>query len=274
MNAGPRPSALISALYPGPAFLVLGTQKGGTTSLHEHLCRHPQVRAAREKEVHYFDHQYHRGPDWYLRRFPSLPARLLGRLRSGDWPVSGDATPMYLFHPLAAGRIARLLPRTRLIVLLRDPVQRAYSHYQHNLREGWETLPFEEALACEDERIAPSLAALHETSAPPDTRLAAYSYRARGRYLEQLQRYEAVFPREQLLVLCSEEFFANPQATYRAALEFLGLTPFTPRLEPANQGNYGPASPAAQAAMAGLRRYFAPHNEALFRHIGYRMPWN
>lgn len=273
MSPAPGASRWVAALHPRPSFLILGAQKAGTTSLHEYLCAHPQVLPARAKEVHYFDNQYGRGENWYLRQFPSRAGLLRRRLRSGGRVISGEATPMYLFHPLAPARIARFMPAARLIVLLRDPVERAYSHYQHNVREGWETLSFEEALAREEERTGPALEALQRNPESLDTRLHAFSYCARGRYLEQLQRYETLFPRERLLVLCSEEFFAAPLASYQVVLDFLGLAPIHPSVGAANQGGYGGVAPEARAAMSRLREAFAAHNERLFAHLGRRLPW-
>jgi hypothetical protein len=272
MNQREKPAALLRFLHPAPDFLIIGAQKGGTTSLHQQLCAHPQVLSSRDKEIHYFDNQHHRGATWYLRQFPSRPRQLLRWLHTGAKPVCGEATPMYLFHPLAPARIARLLPKVRLVALLRDPVYRAYSHYQHNLREGWETLSFEEALDREEDRTLPALAGLRTDPDRLDTRLHAYSYCARGRYLEQLRRYEALFPAENLLVLSSEDYFARPQQTYQQVLAFLGLAPFTVPVASANRGNYGDAS-LSPAVAERLRRYFEPHNEALFGHLGRRFSW-
>ena len=262
---------MLRHLHRKPDFLIIGAQKAGTTSLHEHLCAHPRVAGAPEKEVHYFDNQHARGAQWYLSRFPSRARLFLRGLRAGGRVACGESTPMYLFHPLAPQRIAELLPDARLIVLLRDPVQRAYSHYRHNRREGWEPLPFEEAIAREPERLQPALDSLRADPDRLDTRLHAFSYLARGRYLEQLLRYEALFPRERILILSSEEYFSDPQRVYAETLRFLGLPPFA---LPAPALNRGDGADLAPATRERLREYFRPHNEALFAHLGRRFAWD
>lgn len=266
-------ASAVARLYPLPDFLILGAQKAGTSSLHQYLAGHPQVIAAREKEVHFFDNQFGRGSAWYRRRFPSRARLALERARRGAPVLTGEATPMYLVHPQVPARIAALVPRTRLIVLLREPAARAYSQWQHNQRMGWDPLPFAAAIAQEEARIAPALAAMAQDPLCVDTRFHAWCYKTRGRYLEQLQRYEALFPRDRILVLCAEDLFRDPGAVYDRTLEFLGLAPHRPAagFAPANVGRYAQAEAATFAA---LRRYFAPHNEALFAHLGRRLPWD
>ena len=122
-----------------PDFLVIGAQRAGSTSLFAQLCEHPGVAAPSHKEIHYFDLQSFRGLRWYRSHFP--PA---GRSRGR---ITGEASPYYLFHPAVPARVAEALPDVRLVALLRDPVARAYSQYQLSVRDGHETLGFEEALA-------------------------------------------------------------------------------------------------------------------------------
>lgn len=265
---------LFEPLFTPPDFLIIGTQKGGTTSLYSYLCQHPGIAPAAQKEIHYFDAHYARGNRWYLRQFPSSIRRMLrGALdRSGHRALTGEATPFYLMHPLAAQRIAALAPQARLIMLLREPAARAYSQYQHNRRMGWETLDFDAAIDREEERIAPALDALSADPMHTDTRLPAYSYKARGRYLEQIERYERLFPREQMLVLSSEELFSNPGAVFDRTVAFLGLPQCPhPQFEASNAGGYGRELPSK---IEQLRRYFAPFNEGLFHHLGTRFAWD
>src|SRR5215216_7751234 len=133
-------------LRPLPDFLVLGAQKAGTTALYAYLRRHPQIAGPSWKEVSFFDRHYARGESWYRGNFPSRPATWLARRRAGAEPIVGEASPGYLFHPHAPQRVATLLPNVRLIALLRDPVDRALSHYHHELALGRESLSFEEAI--------------------------------------------------------------------------------------------------------------------------------
>ena len=185
-----------------PDFLIIGAQRAGSSSLFAYVCAHPSVAEPTHKEIHFFDNNWFRGLDWYRRYFP-LRARMGGR-------ITGEASPYYLFHPAAAGRVAETLPDVRLIAVLRDPVERAYSAYQLARRQGHETLEFEEALAREVERLAGE-----EERILADPRYASvahrrFSYRTRGLYAEQLERWYERFPREQLLVVRSEDLFAEP----------------------------------------------------------------
>src|SRR5436189_26280 len=125
-------------MRPLPDFLILGAQKAGTTALYAYLRWHPQVTGPSFKEVSFFDRHYARGERWYRAHLPV-------RRRA----VVGEASPSYLFHPLAPERVARMLPEARLIALLRNPVDRAFSHYQHEVALGREQLSFEDALAGE-----------------------------------------------------------------------------------------------------------------------------
>ncbi len=130
-----------------PAFVIVGAQRGGTTSLYRYLAAHPGVLPASRKELHYFTNRHDRGPDWYRSQFPPTP----------PGTITGESTPYYLFHPHAPRRLHAFAPDVKLIVLLRNPVDRAYSHYQLQVRRRHETLPFEEAIAREEERLAGEL---------------------------------------------------------------------------------------------------------------------
>jgi hypothetical protein len=135
----------------------------------------------------------------------------------------GEASPSYLFHPLAPERVARLLPDARLIALLRNPVDRAFSHYQHEVALGREPLSFEAAVDREDERMQGELDRMLRDPSYFSLAWWNYTYVARGRYAEQLERWFASFPREQLLVLFTEELSADTARTYRRVLGFLGV---------------------------------------------------
>ncbi len=194
-----------------PDFLGIGTQKGGTTYLHGLLQQHPQVYLAHPKELHFFSLHQRRGLEWYGHHFDAAAAD----------QCCGEITPYYLFHPLAAGHIAAVLPKVKLIVLLRDPVERALSQYFHSKRLGLETLELEEALAAEPQRLADAEAALKRGEAHKSHQ--QHSYLSRSRYEQQLPCFEALFPPEQLQVLCSEDFFERPQQLWERVLAFLGL---------------------------------------------------
>jgi hypothetical protein len=249
-----RPYVVLSPLRALPDYMVIGAQKSGTWSLYDALCQHPLIVPARRKETHYFSLNYSRGPTWYRSQFPLRRALTGGKL-------TGEATAYYLFHPGAPKRARGLVPHARLIVILRDPMTRAYSQYRHEVREGRETLSFEAALAAEEERLSTG-----------DTfHFHRHSYAARGRYAEQLERWFGFFPREQFLILIAEEFFADPQSIVDKVAEWLGLPHATiGDLSPKNVGNAGMLDAATSQK---LRAAFEPHNAHLAVLLGRELPW-
>lgn len=208
-----------------PAFLIVGAQRCGTTSMFKTLAQHPGVaRPFLRKGIHYFDMAYERGPRWYRGHFPLAATSRLRRL-GGAGPLTGESSPYYSFHPRSADRIAADLPEVKLIMLLRDPVERAYSAHSHELARGFETEPFERAIELEEQRIAGQR---ERMLADPDYSsydLQHHAYVARGRYVEQLRRLEAAVGRDRLLVLDSDEFFSTPEPVFAEVLAFLGLPP-------------------------------------------------
>jgi hypothetical protein len=196
-----------------PDALIIGAQKAGTTSLFEYLAQHPRVAAARRKEIHFFDNSFARGEAWYRRRFP--PARQ-GQLML-------EATPYYLFHPLAAARAFRVLPSVKVIAILREPVARAFSHYQHEFQKGRETLSFEDAIAAEPLRLGDSEEQLARGEVLSSFEHQHFSYVSRGLYAVQLERWLAHFPRQQVLAIKAEGMFESPQNTVEQVCDFLGL---------------------------------------------------
>lgn len=197
-----------------PAFLGIGAQKSGTTTLHQLLDLHPNVFVPQRKELHYFTMHSHRSMEWYASCFQgAAPGQRVGEI-----------TPYYLYHAPAAERIADRLPQVRIIVLLRDPVSRAISHYFHSVRLGVETLPIEDAFASEPFRLAgPS-----DPMARPDQGSFShmhFSYLDRSRYEIQLNRWMALFPRSQFLILRSEDMFDDPAHCWNQIQSFIEVPP-------------------------------------------------
>ena len=252
-----------SAIRPLPGFLILGAQKAGTTALYAYLRRHPHITGPSWKEVSFFDRHWLRGEAWYRGNFPNvLRAR-------GD--LVGEASPSYLFHPLAPRRVAELVPDAKLIVLVRNPVDRAYSHYHHEVALGRETVSFEDALDAEDGRTRGEEARLAAELGYFSRAWWNYTYKARGRYAEQLERWLKVFSREQLLILPSEELLAHPERTHARVLGFLGAAPHLldsyPRVF---EREYEPMSPKTRAALAAE---FAEPNRRLYELLGRDLGW-
>ncbi|MEU7948137.1 sulfotransferase [Micromonospora taraxaci] len=248
---------------PLPDFLVIGGQRCGTTSLYHHLAAHPRVRVATGKELQYFSVHPGRGLRWYRGHFPRLAPD----------ERTFEASPYYLFHPGVPSRVAAALPQARFVALLRDPVQRAYSHYLHTRSYGLEPLTFADALDAEEERLA------RATRGGPDTHAAHralrnYSYAARGRYAEQVQRWFAHVPRERIHVARTEDLHADPAGTYRAILDFLDLPAFTPEAFTRHTRRVDEgASQLTPQLRDRLTAYFAPHNARLAALLDWPDPW-
>jgi hypothetical protein len=249
-----------AGVRPLPNFLILGAQKAGTTALYAYLRWHPQVTGPSFKEVSFFDRHYARGERWYRAHFPV-------RRRA----AIGEASPSYLLHPLAPERVVRLLPGARLIALLRNPVDRAFSHYQHEVALGREQLSFEDAIAAEDARLRGEVERMLSDPAYFSHAWWNYTYLARGRYAEQLERWYAAFPRERLLVLFTEELAEDPGTTYGRVLELLGLAPRElPSYPHIFEREYEQMRPETRAQ---LERSFAEPNRRLAALLGRDLPW-
>ncbi len=224
-----------------PDFLIVGTQKGGTTTLFELLRWHPDVKLPFIKEKHFFNEHFGLGEAWYKASFPL-----------GSSKLTGESTPHYLFHEKSPERAKSLLPQAKIIILLREPVERAFSHYHHNLRvKGRETLTFAEAIQQEKKRTA--LSAFN---------LKHYSYTQRGIYLPQIKRWLSYFGDEQVLILDSKTFFEQTEAVWTQVLEFLAL-----KNHPLPQrGIFNKSTSPSQIDKRleeQLRTFFEPHTKDL-----------
>jgi hypothetical protein len=216
--------------------------------------------------VHFFDDGYRRGEVWYRSHFPS----------AGQGPpgaVVGEASPYYLCHPHAPRRMRERLPRVKLVALLRNPSERAVSHYFHELRKQRETLPILEAMRAEEARIGAEWERLLRDERHVSPVHRAFSYKQRGVYVDQLERWWAQFPRDRLLVLESAELFSAPGETLRRVFAFLGIDPDfrCADLAPRNVGVYREEVPAA--VRQELDAFFRPHNRRLFERLGRDLGW-
>lgn len=225
-----------------PGALIIGAQKCGTSSLFHYLAQHPGISGGASKEVHYFDLHFSRGTFWYKGQFKRCQGRLVL-----------DATPYYLFHPLAAQRASRLLPDAKLIVLLREPVARAFSHYQHERAKGREQLSFEDAIAAESKRIGDSDQALAEGRIAISHAHQHFSYFRRGLYADQIERWRACYPSDRFLFLRAEDLFAAPQQVFDQTCTFLGVEPIALTDTAArNQRSYDAMNPETNAQLSEL----------------------
>ena len=255
-----------------PDYIIAGAQKSGTTSLWAYLSEHPQVDPPMTKEMSFFDINFHRGMNWYRMHFP-LDTGARSHNGFGEKKLTGESTAYYMFHPLAPARIAQTLPQAKIVLLLRNPVSRAFSHYQLKLRRRQETLSFEEAIDAEADRLAGEQEKIVRDPRYYSPAHDRFSYLSRGLYLDQIRRWQQHFSPSQLLILESNEFFHQTAEVFDRVLDFLGL----PRWQPAQFGNRFPGKYHDKMSDATRRRlvdYFAPHNERLYAHLGTRFDWD
>lgn len=256
-----------------PTFLIVGGQRCGTNSLYEYLVDHPAVgRALPGQEVHYFDVGYDHGLDWYRGHFPTRLWMRSAEARSGCRPLTGESSPYYMFHPLAPERILRTLPDVRLLVLLRNPVDRAHSHYHHERSRGHESLGFEEALERESARLAGEAERIRLDPSYTSFNHQHFSYLARGAYADQLDVLYSMFPSDHILVVLSESLFSAPGNVRADVLEFLRL-PARSR-EGYKQHNAGVYSEMSGGLRRRLAHHFAASNHSLSRFLGVDPPWD
>ncbi len=209
-----------------PNFFIIGAQRAGTTSLFHYLDRHSAVVGPmREKGVHYFDANYHRDLTWFRSHFPTAEAVARRAEATGTTVAVGEGSPYYLFHPMVPARVAGALPDARAIAILRDPVDRAISHHQHETARGHESLGLADAIAAEPGRLAGAVAALRADPTLVHYAHQHHAYVARGQYAEQLERWFDAIGRDQVLVVSSADLNERPADVVAEAVAFLGLDP-------------------------------------------------
>lgn len=267
-NALPPLRRLTAGLRALPDSLIIGAQRCGTSSLVRHLARHAGVlKSLGRGEIHFFDRDaiYARGVDWYRSRFPLRSVVSLVERGLGYAPRVLEKTPAYLFRPRATRRMAELLPDARLIVLLRDPVERTWSNYHHALRENGLALRFEEV-------VEQGMAALERDGVDGVAEtLGPATILARSVYHEQLRRLFGLYPRERVHVERSESYFERPDETVDRLLDFLGLPRTRLSAAPVRPPPYAPLAPGLRAR---LEEYFRPHNARLEELLGRPMGWD
>ena len=255
-------------MRPLPDFIIIGTQKAGTTSLHAYLSQHPQFLKPYEKEVHFFDggldpaiDNYEKGQAWYRAHFPFRRKRGASRVF--------EASPLYIFNPLVPGRMFDLLPQVKIIAMLRNPTDRAISHYFHEKQRGYELLPIMEALLEEERRLEAAI----QGKDYKNYNFIHHAYKSRGHYGEQLERYFKFFSRQQVLILSSEEFFRDQNNVLSQVTDFIGadsnfrVKDSRPRNVAKNKQQVSPD------IYEYLNNYFKPRNEALYELLGKELDW-
>lgn len=250
-----------------PDYVIIGVQKGGTGSLYNLLVQHPQIAEAATKEVTFFDRHYHKGALWYKAHFPTRSEKK----ESGQ--IAGEASPDYLYLEHAPIQAAKFIPQeTKLIAVLRNPIDRAFSHYQHECRKGCEKLSFEDALENEEQRLLEGRDEYLNNNLK-SFNVRHFSYKLRGIYVDQIKRWHEHFPKENLLIIKSEEFQKETGRILTQVHEFIGVKPLELENYPRyNEGKYSEAM--KESTRDYLKDYFKPHNQRLSDYLARDFYWD
>lgn len=256
-----------------PDFIIIGSQKCGTTSLYDFILKHPGILSAKRKELHFFSSLYDFGIDWYKSNFPLKSEKKSLQKKLQHKILTGEGTPYYIFHPLAPQRILKHVPDVKLIAILRNPVDRTYSHYNFGVRQNKENLTFEEAIKIEEKRLTGEREKIINDEKFDGFHFKHHSYLNRSHYADQLETWYRYFPKEQILILNTEELQNDPKKKIlNQTFSFLGLPKYNPRkLVNLNMGEYSKMNPETREF---LIEYFKPHNEKLYKLIGKNFDWD
>ena len=251
-----------------PDFIIIGTVRSGTTSLYYNICQHECVLTAAYDELGFFDSNYHLGLNWYRSLFPTSFSKWAVKQKT-QFAITGEDTPFYIWNPLVAKRILKILPNIKLIVLFRNPVDRAYSNYHLAVREGSENLSFEDAIQVE----LKNLDKINDNIKQDVNKYAiARSYIAKGFYADQLKIWLELFRFEQLIIISTEDLESNPQKTLDNIYDFLKI-PKNHVLIPEKQkiASYPKIKDETRKFLIDL---YKKSNAELFTMIGQTFDWD
>ena len=254
-----------------PDFIIIGSTKSGGESLMHYLRQHPSIEI--QHDVHFFDYTTSNKLEWYKTHFPtSFYKSYLKIFRNTDL-VSGEMTSTYLFHPRVAERIRKTIPNVRLIVNLRNPVDRAYSAYNHMVRAGWETKTFEDAINSELKRIE----IIKEDSElriknPNFSNYLMFLYLRQGNYAEKLKDWLKLFPREKFFIFSTDELAEKPTEVIEQVFDYLNVPNFKIKnLERQNVGKYNKMKGSVRDFLID---YYKPYNRNLYELLGKKLDWD
>ncbi len=255
-----------------PDFLLIGAAKCGTSSAFHYLVQHHNIIPSSEKEIGFFSAWPKSGKLWYKSHFPTHLQKFVVKKLYRRKFITGEATPSYLFAPLVPKMVHKVIPNVKMIVLLRNPVDRAYSSYRMRVRQGYEKLSFEDAIKNEDARLEGEKEKILNDPNYYGYNYSIYSYLTRGIYVDQLKVWMDIFPKEQFLVLKTEDLYSQPQKILNHIFDFLSLPSYSvPDLKRKNVAKYSDMSPKMRKT---LIEFFKPHNERLYQFLGTNFGWD
>lgn len=268
---------LTGFLHVLPDFYIIGAAKCGTTSLYDYLSYHPDVFSAFGKELHYFEELHSRGINWYKVCFPTKFEKFFHTNFSHQKFITGEATPRYIDNPHVPKRIKSVTPNAKFILMLRNPIDRAFSHYimlKNNKIKDLEPLTFEDAIEKEQERIEEEFHKMEINSAYHSEDYYLYGYLDRGIYVKKLEKWFEYFSPDQFLIINSEDFFNNPSKIYEDTVKFLNLRSWKLKSFKAKKVGKYKGRQMELKTRKKLAKFFNPYNEELFKLIGKNFDWD
>ncbi|MEM1167813.1 MAG: tetratricopeptide repeat protein [Cyanobacteria bacterium P01_H01_bin.35] len=243
-----------------PHFIIIGTVKGGTSSLYSYINQHPYVIPALQKEINFFDRNFTHGINWYLAHFPLLHQQKKF--------ITGEASPNYMYSNIAGKRLFNNFPKIKIIAILRHPVDRTVSHFYMAKKLGKESNKFTEFLP-QDIQLLTKLNNNPQNYERLINRMSVYFTGSLYKYF--LEKWMNLFPREQFLILKSEDMYKNPAATMKQVFNFLELPDYQlPNYINYYPGSYTPIKPNLHQQLSEL---FQPHNQKLEEYLGMKLDW-
>jgi hypothetical protein len=255
-----------------PDYLIIGAARTGTTSLYQYLIQHPCVAPALTKQLHFFDNYFYKGVEWYKVCLPTTFEKYYKTNILKKKFVTGEASVTYIIHPLSPKRVFDIIPKVKIIVMLRNPIDRAYSHYQRELMNNNENLSFEDAINAETERIKDEISNIQEIPDYISKEFPDHAYLSSGFYADQLTRWFKYFPKEQFLIIKNEDFDQNPKLIFNNVLTFLDIPNFElPEYRKLHGIQYEPMKLDTRKKLVD---FFQPHNEKLYSLIEKNFQWD
>ena len=247
-----------------PDFLIIGAVRSGTTSLYYDICQHPSVKKAAYDEIGFFDDNYHLGEDWYRSLFPTKKKMREVKQNTGN-AITGEDTPFYIWNEIACKRIAEVLPNVKLIAILRNPVDRAYSNYFLGMRHGNETKNFDHAIMKDIKFLDGKIKMEFKNSDYKKSHIA------KGFYAKQLKKWFEHFEKKQIFITTTEELDNNPNIVLEQIFKFLELPNYSIKeIKRHKKSKYPKMN---EDVRKKLLNYFEPYNEELFELINQRFDW-
>ena len=254
-----------------PDFVVIGSSKSGTTSLHYYLIQHPSIIA--ERNVHFFEYIHTNSIEWYRAHFPTKAYKNFKKIIRKEKLIVGEQTATYLFHPLVPKRIHATMPNVKLITVLRNPVDRAYSNYHAQVREGFEKRTFDDAIKSELKRIEiGKKEPEYKINNDDFNNHVIFSYLRHGIYVDFIKSWMEFFTKDQFLILSTYDLNNNHAKFLKQVFEFLNVP--NRKVNGLERKNVGEYKKLDKSTRKFLVDYYRPHNERLFQLLGKNFDWD